>query len=116
MGAFRFAACSCRSCFCSLCLQGLKDFSSLCSISHPNVDLHKVVPRLRDSFYKPPAVFKDVLRLLSAPSPAKHRVFLHGAPGIGKSSLAEAVRALCAEVWSFLWCMLPQCCCPRAWH
>lgn len=62
--------------------------------------LPAAAPRLRAGFYKPPAVLEDVLQRLSAKSPENHFVFLHGAPGIGKTALAEAVHGKCAEVRS----------------
>jgi MoxR-like ATPase len=53
---------------------------------------------IKNKFYKQPELLEKVLQHLSAKSPDKHHVFLHGAPGIGKTSMAEAVHARCVEV------------------
>lgn len=58
--------------------------------------------RFLESFYQPPDALENVLRHLCDDS-AKHRVFLHGAPGIGKTALAEAMHARCGEVRTLGW-------------
>jgi ATP-dependent Lon protease len=69
-------------------------------MSNPDVQAPPVAaaPIIKDEFYKPPKVLEEVLQYLSADDSAKHLVYLHGAPGIGKTSMAEAVHARCAEV------------------
>jgi SpoVK/Ycf46/Vps4 family AAA+-type ATPase len=62
--------------------------------------LPPAAPKLRAAFYKPPGLLKNVLQQMGKQSPEKHHVFVHGAPGIGKTALAEAVKARCLEVRS----------------
>jgi MoxR-like ATPase len=52
--------------------------------------------RLRASFYKAPAVLEKVLDALQAEE--RHHVYVSGAPGIGKTAMAEAVYAWCMKV------------------
>jgi SpoVK/Ycf46/Vps4 family AAA+-type ATPase len=57
-------------------------------------------PPITALFYKPPAILEEVLKCLRAESPEKHHAYLSGAPGIGKTAMAEAVHARCMEVRS----------------
>jgi MoxR-like ATPase len=69
-------------------------------MSNPDAQAPPVpaAPITKDKFYKPPKVLEEVLQYLSADDSANHHVYLDGAPGIGKTSMAEAVHARCAEV------------------
>lgn len=57
-----------------------------------------MVPSIISSFYKPPSEWPTVLQHMLAKPPVARHLFVHGAPGIGKSAMSDALYARWEQV------------------
>ena len=71
-----------------------------------------LVPTSSQDYYKPPEMLEELLLQIKGQSEAgqgstqKHHVYVHGAPGMGKTALAQAVYRHCTKVCTVLACYL----------